>query len=131
MELHFKIVGVILILLAFIHIFFPKYFDWKNNLSSLTLINRQMMKTHTFFIALVVLLMGFLYLFESKNLVNTELGKTICLGLGIFWTFRLYFQFFVYSKKLWSGKLFESTVHILFSLFWAYISAINWITYLL
>ena len=130
MEIHFKIIGFTLIILAIVHLFFPKYFDWKNNLASLSLINRQMMKTHTFFIALMVFLVGLLYVVESKNLLETEFGKTICLGLGIFWTLRLYFQFFVYSKQLWAGKLFESTIHIVFSILWTYISVINWITYL-
>ncbi|MCX2680717.1 hypothetical protein OOZ15_12250 [Galbibacter sp. EGI 63066] len=124
MEIHFKIIGVLLMALALIHVFFPKYFNWKEELKSLSLINRQMMTVHTFFIALVVFLIGLLCLTSATDLIQTELGKTISLGFGIFWTIRLFVQFFVYSSKLWKGKKFETTIHIMFLLFWIYLSGV-------
>lgn len=110
--------------LALIHVIFPKYFNWKEELKPLSLINRQMMTVHTFFIALVVFMMGLLCLTSSIELIETKLGKTISLGLGIFWSIRLFIQFFGYSSELWKGKTFETTVHILFSLFWTYLSVV-------
>jgi hypothetical protein len=130
MEIHFKIIGVLLMILAWIHVIFPKYFNWKEELKSLSLINKQMMTVHTFFIALVVFLMGLLCLSSSTDLIETKLGKSISLGLGIFWTLRLYSQFFIYSSKLWKGKKFETSIHIVFSGLWIYLSAIFWINYL-
>jgi hypothetical protein len=124
MEIHFKIIGVLLIALSAVHIIFPKYFDWTNDLSSVSLINRQMMYVHTFFIALTVFLIGLLCLTSSHSLVKTELGRRVTLGFGIFWTIRLLIQFFGYSSKLWRGKTFETVVHISFSLLWIYFSAI-------
>jgi hypothetical protein len=70
--------------------------------------------------------MGLLCFTSANELTNTALGKRISLGLGIFWTIRLFFQFFVYSPKLWRGKVFETIVHILFSLFWIYLSIVFW-----
>jgi hypothetical protein len=105
-----------------IHVFFPKYFDWGKELSGLSMINRQMMYIHTFFIALVVLLMGLLCLISPDELVGTALGKKVCFGFGIFWVARLYIQFFGYSKKLWKGKKFETVIHIIFSFLWIYLS---------
>ena len=124
MELQYKIIGVILIVLALIHIIFPKYFNWKEELKSLSLINQQMMKVHTFFIALVVFLIGLLCLTSSNELINTELGKKVSLGFGIFWSFRFIIQFFGYSSKLWKGKRFETIIHIVFSTLWAYLSGV-------
>jgi len=129
MEIHFKVVGILLILLSLIHIIFPKYFNWGDNLKSLSLINRQMMKVHTFFIALTVFLMGMLCLTSSKDLVNTNLGKRISFALGAFWFIRFLFQFFGYSSDLWKGKKFETIVHIVFSLLWMYLSIIFWTAY--
>jgi hypothetical protein len=130
MYIHFKTIGVLLIILAFVHIIFPKYFKWKQELKSLSLINQQMMTIHTFFIALVVFLMGLLCLISATELADTKLGKTISLGLAIFWTIRLIVQFFGYSPQLWKGKTFETIVHILFSAFWVYINIIFWTNYL-
>ncbi len=124
MLIHLKIIGVLLMTLGLIHIFFPKYFNWDKELKSLSLINRQMMTVHTFFIAFTVFLMGLLCLTSAKELVETILGKKIALGFGIFWTVRLFIQFFGYSKELWKGKTFETTMHIIFSILWTYLSFI-------
>ncbi len=129
MEIHFKIIGVLLIALALVHIVFPKYFRWEKELKSLSLINRQMMIVHTFFIALTVFLMGLLCLTSSNELMGTNLGKKISLGLGVFWTIRLFIQFFGYSADLWKGKKFETYMHILFSILWTYFSVIFLTTY--
>ncbi len=131
MELLLKIIGGLLVLLAAIHIAFPKYFDWKVQLSSLSLINREMMYVHTFFIAFVVLLMGLLCLTSASELVNTALGKRISLGLCIFWTVRLFVQFFVYSTKNWKGKLFETTIHISFIMLWSFLGVVFYLAYAL
>lgn len=124
MELQLKIIGGLLIVLALVHIIFPKYFHWEKELSLLSLINKQMMQVHTLFIALTLLLMGLLCLTSSNELITTILGKRISLGFGIFWGVRLFIQFFGYSTKLWKGKTFETTIHILFSLLWFYLTEI-------
>lgn len=129
MEIHFKIIGILLITLALVHIIFPKYFNWDNELKTLSLINRQMILVHTFFIALVIFMMGLLCLTSSNELIETNLGKKISLGLGVFWAIRLFIQFFVYSPKLWKGKIFETIIHIAFSLLWTYLTVIFLCTY--
>ena len=96
-----------LVVLALVHVIFPRYFDWKIQLGGLSLINRQMMYVHTFFIALVVLLMGVLCVTSASELVNTPLGQKVCTGLFVFWFARLIIQFFGYSSELWKGKPFE------------------------
>jgi len=124
MELSLKLIGLLLIALAVVHVIFPSYFNWTSELRSLSLVNRQMMYVHTFFIALTVFLMGLLCLTSSNELMDTILGKRIALGLGIFWFFRLLIQFFGYSASLWKGKKFETSVHILFSLLWTFLSIV-------
>ena len=129
MEINLKIVGVLLIVLALIHLVFPRYFNWAEELKFSSLINRQMMTVHTFFIALAVLLMGLLCLTSSTEITETNLGKKIALGLALFWTVRLIIQFFGYSTALWKGKKFETSIHIVFSVLWTYLSVVFWITY--
>lgn len=122
MHIHLHIIGILLIALALIHIFFPKYFNWKAELNSLSLMNRQMMTVHTFFIAFTVFLMGLLCVTSATEIIETNLGRKIALGFGVFWLIRLYTQIFVYSSKLWKAKKFETSMHILFTLFWGYFS---------
>jgi hypothetical protein len=130
MELHLKIVGILFILLALIHYFFPKYFNWKQELTSLSIINRQMMYIHSFFIAFGIFLMGLLCLVSSHELISTALGKQVSLGLAIFWTARLFIQFFGYSSKTWKGKPFETFIHIAFTIVWIYVSSVFILAYL-
>ncbi|PNQ75345.1 hypothetical protein C1T31_04230 [Hanstruepera neustonica] len=129
MIIHIKIAGYLMLVLACIHVVFPKYFNWNKELKHLSLINNQMMRTHTFFIALTVGLMGLLCISSALELTTTSLGKKITLGLGMFWMIRLLFQVFVYSTKLWKGKTFETYVHILFVLLWIYFSGVFLLSY--
>lgn len=116
--------------LALIHIFFPRYFKWREELPRLNLINRQMVVSHTFFLALTVGLMGLLSAVLASEIILTKLGNWIALGLGIFWAFRLGFQLFFYSPRLWRGKNFETLVHLLFTSLWLYCAivyfAVGW-----
>lgn len=129
MEVHLKIAGVAMIAISLVHISFPRYFKWKQELKALSVINRQLMLVHTFFIALMVMLIGCLCLSSPHELSSTELGKKISLGLGLFWTTRLITQFFGYSSATWKGKTFETTVHILFAFLWIYLSSIFLLIY--
>jgi hypothetical protein len=126
MHLHLKIIGVLLVALSLVHIIFQRYFNWSKELGLLSLINRQMMTVHTFFIALTIFLIGLLCITSGNELINTDLGKRISLGLAIFWMIRLIIQLFGYSTQLWKGKTFETSVHILFTCLWIYISFIFW-----
>lgn len=129
-ESHLTITGIILITLALAHPILPKYFNWSKELQQISLINRQIMYVHTFFIAFMLFLMGLLCLTSSSELINTKLGNRVLLGLSIFWTTRLVIQFFGYSSKLWKGKRMESIIHIACSLLWSYLSIVFFFMYL-
>ena len=122
MEIQIEIVGCALMLLSLIHTGFPRYFEWKKDLPHLGLFNRQMLQVHTFFIALFLFLVGLMCAVDAGQLLTTVLGRHICAGLSFFWLVRLYFQFFVYSPRLWKGKRFETAMHVVFSVFWGYLT---------
>lgn len=124
MERYLEITGVLLIGLALLHIVFPRYFKWREELRGVSLITRQILHVHTFFIALTVFLMGLLCLTNAREIVTTPLGRRISLGLFVFWFSRLVLQFFGYSSKLWKGKPFETFMHVAFSLLWIYLSVV-------
>jgi hypothetical protein len=129
MEVHLKCIGILLVVLAMTHVAFPRYFEWSKDLQTVSLINKQMMYVHTFFIAFVVLLMGVILLTATEDILQTRLGKQLSLGLFVFWGVRLLFQFFVYSPKLWRGKVFETIVHVGFAFLWAYFTLVFFLVY--
>ena len=131
MELHIKIIGAISIALSAIHLVFPRYLNWSKELKALSLINRQIMGVHTFFIGLIVFLIGLLCLSSADELLSSAFGKKISLGLAIFWLLRLLAQFFGYSSAVWRGKPFETVVHVIFSFLWIYITTVFLAAYFL
>jgi hypothetical protein len=124
MEVQLKVIGFLLVVLALLHAAFARYFNWRREFAAVSLINRQMMYVHTFFVAFTVFLIGVLCLTSAAELVNTPLGHKLALGCGLFWLARLIVQFFGYSAVLWRGKRFETAVHVVFSVLWAYFSAV-------
>lgn len=68
--------------------------------------------------------MGLLCLARAPDLIQTPLGRTLCLGLFIFWLCRLGIQVFGYSPSLWKGKTFETAMHVVFSLLWIFLTGV-------
>ncbi len=121
LTLHLRCIGVLLMLLALVHVDFPRRFGWSVELRPLSLINRQIIQVHTFFIALLVALNGLFFLLQAEELLKpSPLARAISVGLLVFWGLRFVFQFFVYDSQLWRGKRFETVIHIVFTIFWLY-----------
>ena len=125
MILHLRLIGCMMLVLAAVHVVFPLRFNWKTELLQVSLLNRQLMEVHTFFVALVVALNGIFLLVNAADLIQpSPLGTSLALGMLVFWGLRLFFQFFVYSPTLWRGKPFETRIHLVFILTWLYFSGI-------
>lgn len=125
MELHLRVAGALQIGLAILHLFFPKRFQWKEELSRLSLLNRQVFLVHTVFICFVLVMMGALSLFASQTLVHrTLLSRLVLVGFASFWGLRLVFQWLVFDLRLWRGNSFNTFVHILFTVMWTYLTSV-------
>lgn len=124
MEIHLKIAGSLMVVLALLHAAFPRRFRWKEEFAGISLLSRQVMYVHTFFIALTVFLIGVLCISSAEMLTATDLGQRIAIGFAIFWISRLVIQFFGYSSQLWRGKPLETVIHIVFAAIWTYFSVV-------
>jgi hypothetical protein len=123
MKLMLQIAGGIQIVLAVTHAFFPKRFEWKEELSRLSLLNRQIFMVHTSFICLMLIMMGGLSLFAPHALLQpTTLSRLVLGGFASFWGLRLLFQWFVYDWRLWRGHSFKTFIHFLFTVMWMYLT---------
>jgi hypothetical protein len=111
--------------LALAHFAFPRRFQWKEELTRLGPLNRQMFKVHAFFIALVLVLFGALSLLLADELLSpSRLSRALLGGFTLFWALRLYVQLFVYERALWRGDRFNTAVHVVFTAFWTYLVAV-------
>ena len=124
MENLLRIAGGLLVGLALLHGAFPRRFHWRRELESVSLLTRQIHYSHTFFVALTILLMGLLCLGNAPELAHTTLGRRISTGLFVFWLFRLVIQHIGFSSALWKGKTFETAIHVVFTLVWVFLVAV-------
>ena len=58
--LHLRIAGALLLGLAAFHFVLPRELNWDEELARLSLLNRQIFLVHTFFLALILTMMGIL-----------------------------------------------------------------------
>jgi len=125
LELHLRIAGALLLLLAAAHVFFPKQLGWKEDLAKLTLLNRQIFLVHVSFIVLILVLFGVLALGFAADLVApSRLAAAVLGGLTLFWGLRLITQQFIYDRTLWRGNRRNTILHVLASLLWCYLTAV-------
>lgn len=120
-----RITGIGLILLAFAHIPIGRRLGWREDASKLSPVNAAIFHVHTFFICLVLVLMGVPCLLDPNIfLVATRAGAWISWSFAAFWAIRLYCQWFVYGPELWRGKPLETFLHGVFTLIWSGLTAI-------
>jgi hypothetical protein len=125
LELHLRLAGALQIVLAAVHLTFSERFQWKEELARLSLLNRQIFLVHTFFVCLMLTLMGALCLFFPETLVeNTRLARLVLTGFVAFWALRLVFQWCVYDRSLWRGNAFNTRAHLAFTALWLYFVAV-------
>ena len=123
--LHLRVVGALLALLAIVNLFVPGRFHWREELSRVSLLNRQIFQAHTVFIVLVVALMAALFLTCAEALLEpTRLSRAVLIGLTAFWGLRMLMQWFFYSPRVWRGNRLHTLMHGVFSLGWIYVTAV-------
>jgi hypothetical protein len=125
LDLHFRIVGALQIVIAALHVTFPKRLGWKEELQRLSLLNRQIFVVHAIFVCVVLLLMGGLSLFAPDALLEpTRLGRFVLAGFTAFWALRLAFQWFVYDQRLWRGSAPNTLIHLVATALWVYFTVV-------
>jgi len=119
---HVQTVGILLLMLGMAHVFFARYFGWEKELASVSLLTRRIFFVHTFFMALLLILLGVCSLFYTDALLEpTPLSRVALTGLVAFWLCRLLVQLFVYDSAIWRSRRFYTVMHAAFSLMWIYV----------
>jgi hypothetical protein len=122
---HLHAGGLAMALLVVVNLFVPSRFHWREEMSRLSLVNRQIFQVHTIFLVLTLGLFAVLLLTCAAALLEpTRLSRAVLIGLTIFWALRMVVQWFFYSSTLWRGHRFNTVVHYAFSALWVYLTAV-------
>jgi hypothetical protein len=123
--LHLRIVGLVMASLVLINLHVPARFHWREELSRLSLLNRQIFQAHSVFLVLMLGLFSALLLTSAADLLEpTRLSRAVLTGLTIFWGLRMVMQWFFYSPEIWRGNRFNTVMHYVFSVTWIYVTAV-------
>ncbi len=93
LELIIKIGGVHLLICAVFHLFFPRMYHWEKSLESLSkennirILNTLRLMNGCQFIFWLIL--AYISLFYSKDLLSSSLGKSILAMIVLFWIIRI------------------------------------------
>lgn len=94
-----RVLGVVHLLIAGGNCLLPWIFDYRNRgVSTWNPLLRQVFFVHTFYIILVLTLIGLLCLVFPSDLVGTIMGRSICGGLTVFWGIRVGLHFAYYDR---------------------------------
>jgi len=120
LTLSLRIAGVGLILLSILHVPIGRHLQWREDIARLTPVNASVFRVHTFFICLVLVIMGLPCLFDPRVFLEpSRAGTWVSWSFAGFWAIRLYCQWFVYEADLWQNKRLETCIHWVFSFTWA------------
>ena len=81
------------------HLFFWKLFDWKKDLASLTPVNRSVMQILNLCLTFMIFVMSYVSLFLPREMLATNLGRSLLVAFALFWFLRMLEQIFVFEVK--------------------------------
>jgi hypothetical protein len=93
--------GIYNLLFTIFHLLFWRIFDWKNDLASLTSVNRAIMQVLNLCLTFVFVIFGVLSLLYPAQMAGTELGQALAGMIALFWLLRAVEQVIFFKLKNW------------------------------
>jgi hypothetical protein len=122
---HLRLVGVVMASLVVVNLVVPGRFHWREEMSRLSLVNRQIFQAHSVFLVLTLALFAALLLTCGAALLEpTRLSRAVLFGLTVFWGLRMLMQWCFYSPLIWRGHRFNTVMHYVFSVVWVYVTTV-------
>jgi len=123
--LHLRLSGVVMASLVVVNLLVPGRFHWREEMSRLSLVNRQIFQAHSVFLVLTLALFSALLLTCGPALLEpTRLSRAVLAGLTIFWGLRMLMQWCFYSPLIWRGHRCNTVRHYTFSVVRVYVTTV-------
>jgi hypothetical protein len=114
-----QVAGLMQLVIAVANFFVPSKIGYKENLSRLSPIVRQVLIVHHVYIVLVVAAFGLMNLLYAPDLARPEpLSRFMAGFLAVFWSLRVPIQLFYYDPELRKSNF---KMHLLFSAMFLYL----------
>lgn len=97
--------GILNILGGLFHFAFWQLFNWKESLSVLDQINRNIMLMLNYCLAVLFLLTGIIFIIFRRKITNSMLGRAIMLTMAVVYLVRLALEFVLPQSSLVMGAI--------------------------
>ena len=93
MKLVTKASGIYNVALVIFHLLFRHIFNWKEDLRSLSFLNKAIMQVLNMSLTFAFIIYSYISLIHTKELMATSLGQTLLVLMAVFWFARSVEQF--------------------------------------
>ena len=99
---------------ALLNLFLVPLLKWKEDLSRVPLLLREVFHVHAWFISVTLAIFGLMTWRFARELAShaDAIGIWLAAGIGIFWTIRSVLQIAYYSSTHWRGQFGRTMIHI-------------------
>ena len=91
---------------AVYHCLFWKVFNWDADLIKLTFLNRAIMQVLNLCLTFCFLIFAYISFFHTTELLSSDLGQSLLVGISIFWLLRAIEQILFFKLKHWLSIVF-------------------------
>lgn len=91
--------GIFNLLFALFHLLFWKLFKWKDELNSISFINKNIMQVLNLCLIFVFLIFSYISIFHTSEMLNSKLGISLTSCISLFWFLRSLEQIILFKLK--------------------------------
>ena len=106
METLLKVGGIYSFGFVVFHLMFRCIFNWKEDLRSLSLLNKAIMQVMNLSLTFAFVIFGYISLFHSAELIGSSLGHSLLTLIALFWLLRAVEQVVFFKLKHWGSVIF-------------------------
>lgn len=120
-----EVLGVCLLGLSLAHVLLWRWLGWTREMAALSPLTARVFAVHTFFVALVLFLLGALTLSQPEQLTaSTPLARFVTGGSALFFFARLLAQPFVFDPVLLPNSRLRLPVRFAATFFFAFATSV-------
>lgn len=99
--------GVFNVAFAIFHLMFPRLFNWREDLRTLTFVNRGVTQVLNLCLTAAFVIFAYVSLVHTRDLLSSSLGHSLLVSIALFWLLRAVQQVaFFRMRHWWSWALF-------------------------
>jgi hypothetical protein len=131
LEGQLRLVGAVLVAIGLTHVVMPRAFGWPAEFAALTPLTRSISYTHTFFVAVMCIMLGLAPLCLTNQMLQAgAMPQAVLAAECTFWGLRWCAQFVAFPSSIWKSSQLYTVGHACFIVLWTWVVAVFVVAFL-